>query len=186
MVNWYWYEDSFGNSTSPKYFQVPESDAISLESEYQEKLKSKRVSRRVYRCFGDGVLAIFDSYNMMTRSCFEDGSIKDNFGGKTYRLRRGEECIWEWEDPNTSKYVKVPDHDANCLEHEYQKELAGKRKSQIVYHCFGDGGSAQFCFRDTDNMSTDCASSRCLFSHKNRNMPSNHMAYKLRRTPSQL
>ena len=76
---------------------------------------------------------------------------------------------WYWCDKNTCNILS--DENTKIIEQEYQQELTGKRVSQHVYHCFGDGQSALV---DFTTMTTYCGSGRCIKDF-------DHMEYALKR-----
>lgn len=67
---------------------------------------------------------------------------------------------------------------ANIIEEEYISHLNGSRYGQLVYHCFGDGGSA--CI-DFTKMKTYCSSAKCFCTHKKRNVNDDHLTFTLER-----
>jgi hypothetical protein len=79
---------------------------------------------------------------------------------------------WFWKKGN--KLVQADE--SGTIELEYQAELKGQRCGQIVYHCFGDKGSACVNF---NTMRTYCGSGRCMLNHQRNNLEDEHMSFEL-------
>jgi hypothetical protein len=84
--------------------------------------------------------------------------------------------MWFWFDRSSDSWIPVSELDK--IEEEYQQHLSGKRRGQLVYHCFGNGWTAIINF---NNMTTSCGSGRCMATHERNGLDNDHMSYQLKR-----
>lgn len=85
---------------------------------------------------------------------------------------------WFWFNPIATKWENVPETDNESLETEFQTHLDNQRRSQRVYHCFGNGWTT---IVDFDQMKTTCGSGRCMGQHTTRFWPDDHLTFYLKR-----
>ena len=64
---------------------------------------------------------------------------------------------WYWLSKDTESWNELTTKISAEIEEEYQRDLSGKRGGCRVFHCFGDGRSAEINYR---KMITRCASGR--------------------------
>lgn len=87
---------------------------------------------------------------------------------------------WYWlsKSNNNDYWLELSPKISSEIEEEYQRELSGKRGGCRVFHCFGNGWSAEINYR---KMETQCASGRCMLTHKRNGLSDNHMTFKVKR-----
>lgn len=73
--------------------------------------------------------------------------------------------------------------DSKMVEEEYQSYLAKTYEGFLVYHCFGDSGSACINFGAGQWGRTWCSSAKCMLTHKTRTpiVPEDHLTFILKR-----
>lgn len=136
----------------------------SLEAEFQEfQLRAREFphtidERRIHNNYF-GLETSFVHWKNQTITRAEWQKDQKNYKEQHFgELRREEEPLsyqWWWLDTVWKRFDLVANVTA---EEEYQAHLEKKRSGQIVYHCFGDGGTALL---DFEAMQTYCGSGRC-------------------------
>jgi hypothetical protein len=73
--------------------------------------------------------------------------------------------------------------DSKMVEEEYHSYLAKTYEGHLVYHCFGDSGSACINFGAGQWGRTWCSSAKCMLTHKTRTpiVPEDHLTFVLKR-----